>query len=64
MKRIMPHFTIIFSIFSLVLLIIDKINDAMNFINNDIYKNLLIIFFVVSLIWSAIDIWKGINNGK
>ncbi len=59
MKKIMPHFTIIFSVFSLVLLIIDKINEPMNFINNDIYKNLLIIFFAVSLVWSVIDTWRS-----
>ncbi|MBR3842448.1 MAG: hypothetical protein IKM38_04150 [Christensenellaceae bacterium] len=59
MKKIMPHITIIFSVFSLVLLIIDKINEPMNFINNDIYKNLLIIFFAGSLVWSVIDTWRS-----
>lgn len=52
MKRIMPHVCIVFSVFSLVLLIIDRINEAMNFINNDIYKTLLIVFMAVLLIWS------------
>lgn len=59
MKKIIPHITIIFSVFSLVLLIIDKINEPMNFINNDIYKNLLIIFFACSLVWSVIDTWRS-----
>lgn len=56
MKNIVPHFSIIFSLFSLTLLIIDRINDAMAFINNNIYKTILLIFFIFMLIRSTIEV--------
>ncbi|MBR6239603.1 MAG: hypothetical protein IKR03_02360 [Clostridia bacterium] len=56
MKNIVPHFSIIFSLFSLTLLIIDRINDAMAFINNNIYKTILLIFFILMLIRSTIEV--------
>jgi hypothetical protein len=56
MKNIVPHFSIIFSLFSLTLLIIDRVNDAMAFINNNIYKTILLIFFILMLIRSTIEV--------
>ncbi len=61
MKYSEIHIMIVFSIFSLTLLIIDKINEAMYFINNNIYKNMLIVFFIYELtksIWKLIDLAK------
>ena len=48
--NINQHITVVFAIFSLTLLIIDKVNEAMYFINNNIYKNMLIVYFVYELV--------------
>ena len=50
--KILPHFCIILSGMLLVLLIIDKFNSKMNFIDNDITKNLMIILTVTATVCS------------
>lgn len=42
--RLLPHLVIILGIALLTLLIIDQVNSAMNFINNDLTKGM---FFVL-----------------
>ncbi len=52
LSRILPHLCIILSGVILTLVIIDKFNTQMNFIDNGITKNLLLIFAVLSVICS------------
>ena len=54
-KKLLPHITTAISLMFIVLLIIDMfINDAMAFINNDIFKWLCLIFCVLVIIVSRI----------
>lgn len=48
-KKILPHFLIIMSLFFLTLLVLDQFNSAMYFIDHDITKTLLIVTFVITL---------------
>lgn len=49
MKAICSHAAIILSLFYAVLFVIDKINSAMMFIENDITKAILLLLAVVSI---------------
>ena len=48
MKKILNHSAIILSLFYLTLFVIDKINSAMQFIENDITKALILVLAAVS----------------
>ncbi len=48
-KKILPHICIIISVMMLVFYVIDRFNSAMNFIDNDIFKTLLLIYIVVAI---------------
>ena len=50
LKNILPHIAIVLSLMLLVMFIIDRFNEAMAFINNDISKWLLCVLCVVSMI--------------
>ena len=50
--NILPHLCIILSGMMIVLLVIDKFNSQMGFIDNDITKNLLIVQMVAVTICS------------
>lgn len=50
MKKILSHSAIILSLFYLTLFVIDKINNAMQFIENDITKALILVLAAVSTI--------------
>lgn len=50
MKKILNHSTIILSLFYLTLFVIDKINSAMQFIENDITKALILVLAAVSTV--------------
>lgn len=43
-KTIVPHSCIVLSLLFITLLIVDKVNGAMNFIGNPITKGLLMLF--------------------
>lgn len=49
-RDILPHAAIVLSCMMIVFFILDKFNDAMAFINNDITKTLLLILAVISVI--------------
>ena len=53
LARILPHLCIILSGVILTLVIIDKVNTQMNFIDNNITKNLLLVFAVLSVVCSV-----------
>ena len=54
-KKLLPHITVAISLMFIVLLIIDIfVNDAMAFINNDIFKWLCLIFCVLVIVVSGL----------
>jgi hypothetical protein len=44
LKRVIPHICLIISVMMLVLFTIDRVNESMNFIGNDIFDTLLLLF--------------------
>ena len=56
MKRILNHSAVILSLFYLTLFVIDKINSAMQFIENDITKALILVLAAVSTVNSIFAI--------
>ena len=50
MKKILNHSAIILPLFYLTLFVIDKINSAMQFIENDITKALILVLAAVSTV--------------
>ena len=59
-KRLLPHITAAISIMFIVLLIIDLFfNNAMAFINNDIFKWLCLIFCFLVIIVSGLLMYYG-----
>lgn len=50
MKKILNHSAIILSLFYLTLFVIDKINSAMQFIENDITKAIILVLAAVSTV--------------
>ncbi|MEE0681007.1 MAG: hypothetical protein ACLVML_08545 [Candidatus Gastranaerophilaceae bacterium] len=56
LKKILPHFCIILSVVMLVFLIIDQVNSAMAFINNQGTKVIMIVFSLLVLLMSILYI--------
>lgn len=54
LKKILPHFCIILSVVMLVFLIIDQVNSAMAFINNQGTKVIMIVFSILVLLMSIL----------
>ena len=52
-KRALPHFCIIFSLMVIAVYITDLFNSAINFINNDIFKAILVAYSVGVFILSV-----------
>lgn len=52
LKRALPHLCIIISVMMLVLYTIDQFNGAMNFINNNIFKTLLLFYSIIVIVTS------------
>ena len=52
LSRILPHLCIILSGVILVLVLIDKFNTQMNFIDNSITKNMLLVLSVLTVVCS------------
>lgn len=48
-RTLLPHAGIILSLLFITFFIVDKINGAMNFINNDITKGMLLAFSLISI---------------
>ena len=51
-----PHLAIIFSLMIITFFIIDRFNDAMAFLNNDITKILTLILAVIALYFGVREI--------
>lgn len=54
--KAIPHISIILSGMLLTLLVIDRINSAMNFINNDYTKIIILILCLLTVFQSIIQI--------
>ena len=52
-KKVLPHICIIISFMMLTLYVIDRVNGAMNFIDNDIFKSLLLVYCITVIITSV-----------
>ena len=48
-RTLLPHAAIVFSLLFITFFIVDKINGAMNFINNNITKGMLLACALVSI---------------
>lgn len=49
LRKLLPHVNIILGLMFITFFIVDKFNGAMNFIDNDISKGLLLLFALVSI---------------
>jgi hypothetical protein len=52
LKRVLPHLCLIISFMMLTFLVIDHFNQAMNFIGNDVFKVLLLIYSLAVIVAS------------
>lgn len=50
LKRLIPHICIILALMMLTFYVVDIFNPGMNFVGNDIFKVLLVIFSVASIV--------------
>lgn len=55
--KILPHITIIFAGMFIVFWILDVLNPTMNFINRKISNKLLLIFCILSIITSIMNVY-------
>ena len=53
MKKIIPHFCIILSLMMVTFFILDIFNPGMNFVGNEIFKILLLIYGIATIVSSA-----------
>jgi len=53
LKKLIPHVCIIISLLMITFFILDIFNPGMNFVGNDIFKILLAVYGVVTLIASG-----------
>ena len=58
-EALLPHINIALGLVILTLLITDRFNRAMNFINNDITKSMLALYCVLVLAESIISYYRG-----
>jgi hypothetical protein len=64
LKRILPHICIIISFMILTLCVIDQVNSAMNFINNNIFKSLLFAYCIAVIATSIVLISENRRRKK
>lgn len=48
-KRVIPHLSLVISVMMLVLFVIDRVNEAMNFIGNDVFDILLLVYCLTAI---------------
>ncbi len=56
--RLIPHLAIVLSLMIVTFFIIDRFNDAMAFLNNDITKILVLILSLFALIFAVREILR------
>ena len=50
LRKLIPHLCIIISLMMLTFFVVDIYNPGMNFLGNDIFKTLLVVFCVASIV--------------
>lgn len=55
-KRALPHICLVIALMMLVFYTLDRYNSAMNFIDNDIFKMLLLLFSLLVIVSSFLTI--------
>ena len=55
-KRALPHICLVIALMMLVFYTLDRYNGAMNFIDNDIFKMLLLVFSLLVIVSSILTI--------
>lgn len=53
LKKLLPHLCLILSLMMLTFFVVDIFNPGMNFVGNDIFKILLLIYGVATALMSA-----------
>ncbi len=53
MKKLLPHLCLILSLMMLTFFVLDIFNPGMNFLGNDIFKILLLVYGVATAVLSA-----------
>jgi hypothetical protein len=48
-KRVIPHLCLDISVMMLILFVIDRVNEAMNFIGNDVFDILLLVYCLTAI---------------
>lgn len=54
LKKFLPHLCLILSLMMLTFFVVDKFNPGMNFVGNDIFKILLLIYGVATAVLSGV----------
>ncbi len=63
-KRILPHLCLVISVMMLTFYVIDKVNPAMNFIGNDLFKTLLLVYVLLVIATSIILVAINRRSGR
>jgi hypothetical protein len=53
LKKLIPHICIVLSLMMLTFYVVDEFNPGMNFVGNDIFKVLLVIYGIATIVASA-----------
>lgn len=61
-KKLIPHLCIILSLMMLTFFVVDIYNPGMNFVGNDAFKILLVIYSVATIITSAFMVFSNLKN--
>ena len=61
-KRLIPHICIILSLIMLTFFVVDIFNPGMNFVGNDVFKILLLIYGLATIAASAFLIYENRKN--
>ena len=64
LRMLLSHALIILALMYLVLFVIDRINNAMEFINNDLTKALLAVMSILAVVHAEISLYSGGKKGK
>ncbi len=54
LKKLLPHICLILSLMMLTFFVVDIFNPGMNFVGNDIFKALLLIYGVATAVLSGL----------
>lgn len=61
-KKILPHACIVISVIFLVLWVLDRVNAAMHFLSRDVFKFPFLIFLLLVLIQSVMEVARQLRE--